>query len=157
MMFPNAEVFGYDISDEAVELAQRLIDENGLTSTTVTVRDVKPDFWDTFPSEKRTLIICDIEGAELELFDESAARKLAHADLIIELHDFLDGRIKPALLQAFEATHVLEIARESSPNTSKYSSLQNLPLRECELLLDEGRPCKMEWLVARSKSGQSDG
>ncbi len=155
MMFPNAKVFGYDISSEAVELAQRLIDENGLTSTAVTVRDVKPDFWATFPGEKRTLIICDIEGAELELFDESAARKLENADLIIELHDFLDGRIKPALLEAFELTHDVEVVSDRSRDTTKYSSLQNLPLRECELLLDEGRPCKMEWLVARSRSATS--
>ena len=155
MFFPSARVIGYDISPEAVELANKLIHENHFTSTTAEVRDVTRDFWATYPKDKRTLVICDIEGAERELFDKDAVTNLVRADLIIELHDFLDGSIKPTLLSVFNGTHDLKIIQEANKDISKYSSLHGLSFRECQTLLDEGRPCKMEWLVARCRHTDS--
>jgi hypothetical protein len=101
------------------------------------------------------LIICDIEGGEKDLFNETAVRKLGNADLIVELHGFLDNSIKPKLTALFEPTHQVQIIKEGNKNIFKYTSLEMLPLKTCYEFTNEDRPCEMEWLVARTKLKQS--
>ena len=151
MLFPKAKIIGYDISPTAVELANKLIEENNFISAKAVLKDVRQDFWQEFSSQKRTLIFCDVEGAEKDLFNEEAVKRLVRSDLIIELHDFLDASIKPKLIKIFETTHDVEIIKEGNKNMPRYTSLNSLSLAACNKLLDEGRPCEMEWLVAKAR------
>jgi mannosyltransferase OCH1-like enzyme len=151
MLFPKAKITGYDISPTAIELANELIEENNFTSAKAVLKDVRQDFWRDFSGQNRTLIFCDVEGAEKDLFDEEAIKRLVRSDLIIELHDFLDASIKPKLTKLFETTHDIEIIKEGNKNMSRYTSLNSLSLATCNKLLDEGRPCEMEWLIAKAK------
>ncbi len=50
-------------------------------------------------------VLCDVEGAELELLDPHQIPELERCDLLVELHDFANSLITPTLLQRFHATH----------------------------------------------------
>ena len=55
-----------------------------------------------------SVVICDCEGREAEVIDPTRTPSLARAFLIIEVHDFVDERIAPALEGALAPTHELE-------------------------------------------------
>lgn len=94
---------------------------------------------------ERTLVLMDVEGAERELLDVARAPGLRYAQILVEVHDFVDPQISGLLRERFEATHDLT-AHRSRPRT-----LDDLPLVpgvDVAVLLrlaDEGRPAQMEW------------
>lgn len=62
------------------------------------------------------LVVCDIEGGEVEVLQPAAVPALAQADVLVELHDIIRAGCSDAVRNAFQATH--EIHRmESRPRT----------------------------------------
>jgi len=58
---------------------------------------------------KDTLLIMDIEGAEMQLLDPVLYPALQKMDIIVELHDVLNPVISQTITQRFAATHDIEI------------------------------------------------
>jgi hypothetical protein len=52
-----------------------------------------------------TLVICDIEGAEVELLDPHEVPALRLADILVELHDFVNRDVESVLRERFAPTH----------------------------------------------------
>ena len=107
----------------------------------------------------RCLVICDIEGAELELLNPQVAPALAGFDILVEIHDGPSStRIHDTLECRFASTHDLTfvefIERQSS-------DARNAPwlrhARNCLLAVDEQRTFGIEWGIFRTKRhGRSD-
>ncbi|MGB3797325.1 MAG: hypothetical protein WA957_13610 [Alteraurantiacibacter sp.] len=95
------------------------------------------------------VVLCDIEGAEFDVFTPAMFQMLKGATILIELHPFAvsDGPAKVAALTqaAAENFHVTQIttgARDLSvfPELDRYSDTDRW------LLCSEGRPERMHWL-----------
>lgn len=95
----------------------------------------------------KTLIICDIEGAEKELLDIATCPALLNCDLIIEMHDVYVPGISAQLTAMFEKTHaVTHIEAAPAPVIDK-PFIKEMPELEHFLLGYEGRAGYTPWGV----------
>jgi hypothetical protein len=101
-------------------------------------------------TNQSVLVICDCEGCEAELFNETTLRYLTKCDLIIELHDFLRPGIKKKLIDLFDASHKAITIKENG-SKAKLSFVGIFRALHHDLITEEQRPTKMEWLILERK------
>jgi len=70
----------------------------------------------------RSLIICDCEGYEKQLFSSGVSSWLKKCDILIELHAIYDETISPKVLAEFSLTHDVKFI--NSENT--FSKIRNI-------------------------------
>jgi hypothetical protein len=102
-------------------------------------------------SKTRTIIICDCEGAELDLLQPDLMPGLRLADLLVELHDFVQPDISRIVRARFAATHRLEMVEATKRDPDDYPVLAALPASDREFLISEHRLHQMKWLFAASE------
>jgi hypothetical protein len=107
---------------------------------------------------KKTFILCDIEGAELDLLDQHRVPELTCADMCIEVHStalLQPAEVLDVLSQRFAETHQINVIKQSSKKLHLVSSdiLQLLGESESRRALNEHRGDSMEWLWLKSKLG----
>lgn len=137
---PQARVIAYETSRAGRELCGSMA---GLNEVQVEVRGTfTVDDMSEVPSG-RTLVLMDIEGGELALLDPDVAPALSRADHLIELHDFVDPTIKPTIMARFRHTHQARLVATAPRRVADYPELTSRTAR----VLDEHRPCPMEWAV----------
>lgn len=155
LRFPDAAIFAYDIEPEAIRLCRAMAEVNGVSNRLLTGALCTSSTLKHLPYGKRSLIVCDCEGFEAELFPEEVIQSLVQHDLLIELHDFIDSRISSAIRERFSATHSIRSVRSVSDSdkarTYHCEELDGLRLELKEFLLAERRPCAMEWFFLRAK------
>ncbi|MFA5041491.1 MAG: class I SAM-dependent methyltransferase [Bdellovibrionales bacterium] len=61
--------------------------------------------------DKKTLVLMDIECAEKELLDPEKFPALRKMDVIVEMHDLLDGTISKILTDRFAPSHTINVVR----------------------------------------------
>jgi len=106
---PDGRVFAFDIDVDCQVATRALGRMNGIEGNLEVGGLCDPVLLNSLIGP-RTLVICDIEGGELDLLDPALAPNLSSCDLIVEVHDgeVLGGRIEAALIERFKATHRLE-------------------------------------------------
>lgn len=103
---------------------------------------------------KRLFLLCDIEGGEFVLFTPEILEALSESTILVEIHDFSDEyrtgfqKMKEEALQHFQIREVVQESR--NPNVSKFAS--SLHDDDKWLLMSEGRPRAMTWLLLSPKS-----
>ena len=99
----------------------------------------------------RRVVICDIEGAEVELLDPSLAPSLAQTDILVECHDGMRPGTSALLAARFAASHTVthigrRLAGEVLPAwMEEFGDLDRL------LALWEWRSGPTPWLWMRAK------
>jgi hypothetical protein len=95
--------------------------------------------------EPNSLLIVDIEGAEIELLDPASTPALRHADILVELHDFLRPGAEATILARFRdrTPHFIE---QQPRDPSAYPALASLDPADQLWALDEFRPRGQRWL-----------
>lgn len=102
-----------------------------------------------------SLVVCDCEGAEADVIDPAQTPSLGRALVLVEVHDFIDERIGPALEDALAPTHAIEWIPARSRWRDDFPRLAEVPgsgYMDHDLAVSEFRPRQMRWLVARPKS-----
>jgi SAM-dependent methyltransferase len=147
----DADLIGVDTDNEARDRCRAMADLNGIEPDRLQLWETMEPFrWPATLVEK-TLIICDCEGYEDELFD-TEIDIFGKTDLIIECHDFIKPGITAILADRFARTHETQLIRSSSTEEKvsrlKLDSvyLNQLEGREKQALVSEGRPGTMNWL-----------
>ena len=157
LRIPEAKVYAFDSSQQA----QVLCEEMALANA-VSVKCAGTFHKETFNNmnlDAKTLIICDCEGQEANIFDSDIAQKLIHCDLLIESHDCVNIEMTHYLYKIFSETHsITEI--ESIDDTLKayrcdYSELSSFSLHEKKAFLSEHRGHIMRWLYLEPKIPQN--
>ncbi|HUI07956.1 MAG TPA: class I SAM-dependent methyltransferase [Verrucomicrobiae bacterium] len=155
---PTARVFAYDTSAEAVPLCRQLARANKVGDRLVTGAFCDPAALRSIPFTGRALIISDCEGYEKELFTEEIVPFLAHHDLLIETHDFIDIEISPTIRQRFQDTHVIRDIQSvddiQKAHSYGYDELKGYTLAERRILLAEHRPSIMEWFYMTPRTSR---
>lgn len=101
---PKTTVHARDINPRARALVAELAAKNGVADRVVVGGEVAHADFDLC-RQQETVVICDIEGAEDQLMDPVAAPGLAHADILVEVHDVFRPGLTDRIAARFEATH----------------------------------------------------
>lgn len=154
-LMPSTTVHCYDINVKDIEFSKQMAKVNGVTNLTWNT------FCDTdtllnFPYRGKTLVICDCEGYELELFTEKVIDKCKDVDFLIELHDVVNPIISGKLLTAFQQTHHFSLVNNQHVDYGVLNGLQHLTDKEKSFALFEHRGglyknVFMEWAYFTSK------
>ena len=100
----------------------------------------------------RSLVICDIEGAEFPVLSREVLGAFDGALIIVELHDAImkgaEG-LRAALISRLPAGYSAKVVREKPVDWSGISELERLNDNDRALAASEGRKIIGEWLIAR--------
>ena len=146
---PEARIIAYDIDAGARELCRRMAALNGAAN--VDVRESCD--WAELDAEigERTLVFCDIEGAERELLDPRRVRGLARADLIIESHDSYLPGMTELLTERFENSHEIDVAVDDPAARPAVALPVNVAPEVLAAITDEHRAPMMKFIFCRRR------
>jgi hypothetical protein len=148
-LVPSARVLAFDIDARARSACEGLARRNSVEV------EVGGEFRhaDFAPfATMRTLVWCDIEGAEVELLDPARAPALAGIDLVVELHVTPQGQAGNVVLPRFAATHDIAILHARSHQPQLPPFLQQLGHLDQLLAQWEWRSQPTPWAILRSKA-----
>lgn len=145
LRLPGAEVWAFDIDPAARDASAALALLNGVSGQVRLGAECDHASLDELSTED-TVIVCDIEGAELALLDPRRAPGLARADILVEIHPSATEADPVAYLRkSFAATHAFEVIASEPRNVGDYAWLrEELSQAETEMALCEFRP-PMYW------------
>jgi starch synthase len=146
-------VHAFDLNPKAREVCAELAKKNGVAGQVTIGELFQPQDFDTYAAQK-TLVICDIEGAERDLLDPAQAPALLAMDLIVESHDCLVPGMTALLLKRFSATHDITVIEDDGQRQLCDPPLWFRHLANLDQLLAvwEWRSGPTPWLVMRVKS-----
>ena len=102
-------------------------------------------------------VLCDCEGAEVEIFTEPAIGQLRSSTVLIELHDEQAGvDVLSMLRPRFEDTHAVTTIERQPRNADEYPSLAALSPEARALALGEFRASPISWALFTPHSGRRD-
>lgn len=93
-----------------------------------------------------TLVVCDVDGYEIELLAESGISWLKQADLLVETHDCLRSGVTRRMIAAFSGSHHQIQITNAGLAYGEYPLLRNLNFLEIEALVSEDRQGIQDWL-----------
>lgn len=146
MRMPATQIHAFDVDPASRRLCAELARTNGVADRV----SVHGAFDAAELPPGRVLVICDCEGCEREVLDPALFRT---ADLLVELHEFLDPGITQTLVERFRPTHRVTLI-DTLPRDLQLPVLQRLARRDRAFAVDERRPAAMQWgwFVAREES-----
>ena len=101
---PNCKIFAFDTDRDAQTACVKLAKMNNVADQIEVGGTFKPENFSRFEN-KRTLFICDIEGAEQELLDPEKFSGLQNLSLIVESHECIRPGITDLLVSRFSPFH----------------------------------------------------
>src|SRR5262249_31066438 len=159
---PEAHVVGFEANEDNLALFELLCQNNGVRERITILGLCTIERLNAILTPK-ALVICDCEGAELELLRPDAIPNLASADILVELHDFIDPSTSPVICERFSATHRVQIVHGQSRNLesnpfllSKYPFLAGLKHKDRQTFIRDSRPPGMNWAFFRHNSVRTD-
>ncbi len=154
-MRTNASIFAYDTDENARRLCGEMAALNAVEDKIKILETFKMDDIKNLSPDKKILIICDCEGYEKHLFTEESIPYLKNADLLIETHDFIDLTISSSITDLLETSHNVSTIASVDDNLKakyyQYKEAQKSDIYTRKALLQEVRPCTMEWIWATVK------
>jgi len=150
-------LFKYGIAYEMDTNAKQKLNENliknKLSAKVSVLNKADKNFIEnSFPKRfklKDCFFLIDIEGDEFKLLSKGNLNKLKKSILIIELHDFYFSPKK--LVSELKKIFKTKVLTTENRNLSNFKNIENLHDTEKWLLVNEGRPKKMEWIVCIPK------
>jgi hypothetical protein len=147
-LLPEAIAYAFDINPDAATVCRQAAIINNVGHRLVVEGKCTAEMLGRIVArDKRPLIFMDCEGGELELLDPVQVPLLRRCDIIVETHDFIDRSITATLLERFGTSHTVERVTGGARNPNQFSQLHLWWELDRWLLVDEGRPEIMNWLV----------
>lgn len=151
---PGARVVSFDFDLLAVRAQRRLAALNRVGNLEIEKMCDHARLASLISSTKgMSLVICDIEGAELEVIDPAGCSALAKADILVELHE-VAGRSRAALVEElgsrFASTHSATFIPLEPRDAERFAAVcPRLSREDLERALDEDRGVSCGWLVLK--------
>lgn len=142
------KVRAFDTDFHALECLKGNIRKNSLETQFQINNFCSPDHLDSaLDVDGKRLVLCDIEGAEMQVLDPQACPRLRLADILVEVHDFPPpGIIGKTLRDRFASSHLIS-SIQTVPRCPQDLPQEALALiHEWELAINEDRTAAMEWL-----------
>ena len=143
--------YAYEMNSSSRDLISKHMEINNLTDNFEIRGFAAPNFLDDFSEAQLvdSLILVDIEGGEFELFKQLDMTRLNACLIIIELHEFVPGSDSKIsdLIFKLSGTHSLSVIKTGARNLDNFSELDGIPDNDRWLLISEGRPSNMKWVL----------
>ena len=101
----------------------------------------------------KTLFLLDIEGNEFDLFESDFCKYFSKSFFIIEDHNFLllNKKKTSSFYKTIKKFFNVELIEDNFENPLDYDILNNLTEDEKYLIMSEGRPIRMQWIILLPK------
>jgi hypothetical protein len=143
---PRSTILASDIDAQARKLCRKLAKLNHLNNIRVVGR-LSFEKLNKEIENSNTLIICDIEGEEINIFYPLMVPNLRNVDIICEAHDHLIGkRVTDIILERFYKTHEITVTIDYSRSAKKYKILSKIPKEDRAFILKERRSGIARWI-----------
>lgn len=150
----GARVLAFDIDAQARRLTTAMAAINGVSDRVEVRAACTPEALASLVGP-RTLVVCDAEGFERELFVPTVAERLADVTCLIEFHDFLIPGIANRITGLFRETHTVTMFRsvDDWEKALEYQSpaAEGMSLEERRATFSEGRDAVMYWGLLEPK------
>jgi hypothetical protein len=97
------------------------------------------------------LVLCDCEGAELELLTPALIERLTTATVIVEAHESVRPGAERVLRERFAASHDVDVVQPSDRDAADFPELSLLEPNQRRAALGIGRTGYTPWLRALPK------
>jgi hypothetical protein len=114
LLLQDTDVFAYDIDPKSKE---KTLELSKLNNVNISCRDEFSSSELNDLEKKDIFILCDIEGAELNLFNEDEIIKYKNCRLIIETHSTNIGHSKDILPNLFSKTHNIKVIEQTGSDS----------------------------------------
>ena len=155
MRMPSARVIARDLNEKARAKCAHLAAANGV-SAQIDIGGAMGHGDFDICTRAKTLVICDIEGAEAQLLDPARAQGLASADILVEVHDCFTPGLSAQIAQRFEPTHKVRLIERSLSDTPLPDWMNGLSDLDRLIALWEWRIGPTPWLWMTRKGKASD-
>jgi hypothetical protein len=149
---PGTRVQAYDSNPNAREVCRTLAEKNNVIDRISIGSLFLPEQFADHIATK-TLVLCDIEGAEQSLLDPVQAPALRNLDIIVESHECLVPGITQQLIDRFSASHRITLVQDTGQRAlvAPPAWFLNLPHLDQLLAVWEWRSGPTPWLVMKSR------
>ena len=160
----DAELVVFELAAEARAVIAETVERNGLTLRTRILGTAEPEnFERACAGTGPTLIVMDVEGAEIELTDPETVPSLRLATMVIETHDVIREGCKDAILARYSASHTITAIPTQARTIADFPATLSPVLRRwmpwrCLQAVQEWRGGPQEWLLLepRTSTAKSD-
>lgn len=143
-------VVAFDLDYEARLLCRELSIKNGVSNRVEVLGECDIESLKSVV-KGRALVVCDCEGAEVDLLQPDKVEALRQADILVELHDFLRADVTPTLTARFAATHEIQLIDSAKPDPSLYSELGILSAEQRKIAIEErAEPMQWAWMTPKT-------
>lgn len=152
----ETEIIAYEMDARARRSLQQLAEKNNLAQRIQLKEKCEPrDLSSALRGCEKAFILCDVEGYEKQLLDPETVPELATAQILVELHDFLEPGVSDLIRHRFEATHTIEIITEKQRSLEHYpysnAVTKVLPSKYRLWAVGEHRTVQMHWFWMKPK------
>ena len=148
LRLPEAEIRAYDTDPKSQAACRKLAELNGVADQVKIAGEFRGQDFDALAAEGgRSLVLCDIEGAERDLIDPAAYPGLKRLDLFVELHDVLDPKISRRVTERFAESHEVMIVPHAISKVELPPLFQGLDNLDRLLGVWEWRSGPTPWVV----------
>lgn len=148
---PQVTVHAYDIDETARQACAELAEINGVADRVRIAGEFRPGDFQAFAG-RRSLVVVDAEGAEVDILLPDEAPALAGMSLIVETHDVYRKGAMREIVRRFEATHDIVRVDQKPKVFDPPRWLLELPHLDQLLAVWEWRLKPTPWLVMRPKT-----
>jgi predicted O-methyltransferase YrrM len=151
-LMPQTKVYAHDTDERARSSCRELAEQNGVAERVCVGGTVGHEAIAAFAGQK-TLLICDIEGAERELLEPAVCPALRDMDLLVESHDCFIPGLSDLLASRFRVSHSVEkisqslADRQLPDQCARWGDLDRL------LAIWEWRTGPTPWLWMQARAG----
>lgn len=152
------QIILYEVDPKGREILRENIKKNNLKQEILIEKQANIDTFKYLNSKidlARSIFLIDIEGYEVELFEENIYKLLKNSYLIIENHQFLlnDEKQKRYLLflNRLRDNFNFQIIKNTGRNLSEINEIINVSENDLMMLISESRPIIMEWILLTPK------
>ncbi len=148
---PHSRIHAYDTDDAAQTICQKLAEANGVDHRFEIGGIFRGQDFARFEGQ-RCLVVCDIEGSELQVLDPELFPALRKMDVLVECYDSPQlGAISVELARRFEPTHDVIHVTSKLPAVSLPDWLTQRVELDQLLAVWEGRGAPNPWLVLHAQ------
>jgi hypothetical protein len=152
---PTTAVLAFDVAPSARELCAETALASGVRRRVRIGKRLTPDVLASLRGH-HALVLCDIEGGEVELLDSGAAAALSSSVVLVEVHEDERPGAGTHLRQAFARTHTASTVPQQ-PRSDIPAELAPWSRDERRRALSERRSRRLHWIVFEPRAGETDG
>lgn len=104
----GTNIIAYETEEKGRNLLSKLAKLNHVNTIQILGECLPTNLNQQLDSHKKCLVICDVEGFEVELLDPQQVPHLATASMLVEVHDQVRPGTTEQLYQRFQATHTIK-------------------------------------------------